>query len=139
MSVGIRTKDTAMVPSSQPSPDLLEIRFQNLIKTKIGVTTKNTMLGIRTRLAWLWAASSGVRNAIASGRIRKGPAVGEQQQHKSRRDERKKNEISKREGSEGNSRPYIFSPRLPASERNAIGLKQPANGAAKVTRSGRTV
>lgn len=63
--VEIRTKDTAIVPSSQPSPDLLEIRFQNLIKTKMGVTTKNTMLGIRTMLAWLWAASSGVRNAIA--------------------------------------------------------------------------
>lgn len=48
-----------MVPSSQPSPDLREIRFQNLMATKMGVTAKKTMLGIRTRSAWLWAASSG--------------------------------------------------------------------------------
>lgn len=61
-----RTKDTAMVPSSQPSPEFLEIRLQNLMKMKMGVTAKKTMLGIRTKSAWLWAASSGERKpAIA--------------------------------------------------------------------------
>jgi hypothetical protein len=39
------TKDITIVVSSQPRPDLLTPRFQNLKATKTGVKTKNKILG----------------------------------------------------------------------------------------------